>query len=119
MKPERLARGVLNMNGDALAVVYPSGTRVNATAAVASTAEAAMPASARVIELRCTLDIWIRFGNTGVGAAAADANSILVPAGEKVMPVPVDASNNPYDFFRVIRAGSADSAVQIERIDTQ
>jgi hypothetical protein len=119
MVPYALARGLLTIDGKALAVVYGSGTRVNATAAAASTAEAAMPAGAKVIELRATAAIAIRFGNTGVGAAAVDANSILFPAGEKVLQVPESALGVPYDFFRVIRAAGTDAAVQLEKVDVQ
>ena len=117
--PERISREVLFPSKRPLQVVYGSGTRVNATAGAASTSEAALPSSSRVIEVRATDAVWIRFGNTGMGAAAADENSILFPAGEKVMPVPLDANGNPYDYFRVLRVGSTDVPVQIERVLTQ
>lgn len=117
--PERISRSVQFPGGETCQIVYGSGSRVNATADAAGTAEAALPAGAKLIELRATDSIAIRFGNTGMGAAAIDANSILFPAGEKVMPVPLDASGNPYDFFRVIRTGSADVYVQIEKIAMQ
>lgn len=117
--PERISREVLFPSKVPAQVVFGSGSRVNATAGAASTAEAALPTGARVIEVRATDAIWIRFGNTGMSAAAADANSILFPAGEKVMPVPLDSSGNPFDYFRVLRVGSSDVAVQIERVTTQ
>lgn len=99
-------------------VVYGSGARVVATAASTSSAEAALPTGARVIEVRSTGAVWLRFGNTGMDAAAADANSILFPAGEKPMPVPLDSAGVPFDFFRVLRAASesVDGAVQIEAV---
>lgn len=100
-------------------MVYGSGSRVNATASAGGTAETALPTGSRLIELRATDAIAIRFGNTGMGAAAVDADSILFPAGEKVMLVPLDAGGAPYDYFRVIRVGSADVPVQIERIAVQ
>ena len=119
MKPERLARGVQSMSGDALPVVHGSGTRVNATAAAVSTAEALLPEGARVIEVRATDAVWLRFGNIGMAAAAAATHSLLFIGGEKVMPVPLDGAGAPYDYFRVIRVGAADVAVQIELISTQ
>jgi hypothetical protein len=117
--PEKISRSVRFPGGEPAQIVYGSGDRVVATASTASTAEAALPTGARLIELRAAGAIWIRFGNTGMGAAAADADSILFPAGEKPMPVPLDASGNPYDFFRVLRVSTetADVAVQIERIN--
>lgn len=117
--PVKLSRSLQANNGDAIPVVWGSGSRVNATATAASTAEAALPTGATLIELRATDAVAIRFGNTGMGAAAVDANSILFPAGEKVLPVPLDSSGIPFDYFRVIRVGAEDVPVQIELVHIQ
>lgn len=112
----KLGSAYTNVKGQALPLVLGAQSRVNATAGAATTAEAALPAGAVVIEVRASDAIWIRFGNTGMGAAAADANSILFPAGEKCFPVPLHTDDTPFTFFRVLRVGAADVAVQIERI---
>lgn len=112
----KLTKVIHYPNGSPVPVVYGSGTRVNNTAAAASAAEAALPTGAAVIEVRATDAIWLRFGNTGMAAASAASTSILFVGGEKVMPVPLDGSGNPYDYFRTLRVGSTDVAVQIESI---
>lgn len=111
--PLRLSRKVAYNDGDAVPIVVGNGTRVNATAAVASTAEAALPtgATGSVVIVRATDAIWIRFGTTGMGAAAADANSILFLGGEAPILTPDSATH-----FRVLRVGSADVAVQLEAV---
>lgn len=116
--PEKVTRSIRFPGGDPVQLVYGSGVRAVATAASASSAEVALPTGARLIEVRTTGSVWLRFGNTGMNAAASDENSILFPAGEKPMLVPIDASNLPYDFFRVLRAANeaADVSVQIESI---
>lgn len=114
----KLTKVIHYPNGAPVPVVYGSGTRVNNTAAAASAAEAALPTGAAVIEVRATDAIWLRFGNTGMAAASAASTSILFVGGEKVMPVPLDGNGNPYDYFRTLRVGAADVAVQIESIAT-
>lgn len=117
--PEKLSRSLQFPDGRPVQIAYGSGSRVNTSATVASTAEVALPSGSRVIELRATESIAIRFGNTGMGAAAVDADSVLFPAGEKLMIVPLDANGAPYDYFRCIRVGSADVPVQIEKVTVQ
>lgn len=116
--PEKVTRSIRFPGGDPVQVVYGSGTRAVATAASASSSEVALPTGARLVEVRATGSVWLRFGNTGMSAAAADVDSILFPAGEKPMLVSLDANNLPYDFFRVMRAANeaADVSVQIESI---
>lgn len=99
--------------GDSVQMLPLSGVRVNATANAAGTAEAALPAgcAGNVVVVRATDAIAIRFGATGMGAAAIDADSILFPAGEAPVPVPSTATH-----FRCIRVGSADVAVQLETV---
>lgn len=111
--PLRLSRKVSYNDGDAVPIVIGTGTRVNATAGVASTSEAALPSGAAgsVVIVRATDAIWIRFGATGVGAAAADANSILFLGGEAPILTPDNATH-----FRVLRVGSSDVAVQLESV---
>lgn len=108
---------VIGPSGYPVGVTIPTGTRVVATATAASTVEAAMPANAYYIEIRAVESIWIRFGDTGMGAAAADANSILFTPGEKAMPVPLNPTTQiPYAFFRCMRVGANDVPVQIEKL---
>lgn len=110
---------VMGQNGYPLGVANPTGSRVVATATATSTAEAALPINSAYIELRAVEAIWIRFGNTGMGVAAADANSVLFTPGEKVMPVPLNPTTQvPYDYFRCMRIGAADVPVQIERLNS-
>lgn len=100
-------------NGNAVQMLPLSGTRVNATATVGSTSEAALPAGCAggLVVVRAVEAIALRFGATGMGAAAVDADSILFPAGEAPLPVPATATH-----FRCIRVGSADVAVQLETV---
>lgn len=99
--------------GDAAQCFVPTGTRVNATAGAVSTAEAAIPDGGRVLMIRATDAIWIRFGPAGVGAAAADENSVLFVAGEA--PYVLKQTDA---VFRVLRVGAADVAVQLESVST-
>lgn len=102
-------------------LVRYSGSRVNATVTSSSSAATALPAGSKVIELRITDAVYIRFGDSGVGAAAADANSILVPAGEKLLVVPFsNVTSEVYaTHFRALRVGSTDVAAQIERVEVE
>ena len=115
----RIAAAATFPNDKAAPLAKYTGTRINATAGVASSAEAALPLNAKVIEIRCTDSIWIRFGATGMGAAAADANSQLVPPGEKIQLIPYSSGTTVSTHFRVLRVGSADVLVQIEVVETQ
>jgi hypothetical protein len=110
--------GWLFGNGQAVQMLPLSGVRVNATAAVASTAEATLPTGARLVMVRATGPMAIRFGDTGVGAAAVDANSMLFPSGEAPVAVPLNATGTPVTHFRVIRASGSDAFVQIEGVVT-
>lgn len=101
--------------GNPIPVYSLTGTRVNATATVASTVEAALPAGARVVEIRALDAIWIRFGLTGVGAAAADANSILWTPGSGPVFLP-EIDGQTATHFRCMRVGSSDVTLQIEAI---
>lgn len=104
--------GILLQGGDSAQLLPLTGTRVNATAGSASTSEAALPAGhAGLFMVRATGPMAIRFGTTGMGAAAVDANSLLFPAGEA--PVRTDPTAT---HFRVIRASSSDASVQIESV---
>jgi hypothetical protein len=104
-----LTRAIKFPTGETAQVIAASGTRVNATAGETSTAEAAVPAGSRVLIIRATDAIWIRFGATGMSAAAADANSILFLGGEAIYQL-----KDGETHFRVLRVGSADVAVQLE-----
>jgi hypothetical protein len=59
----------------------------------------------------------IIFGAAGVGAAAVDATSIMLPAAGVYL---VDPGPNPlFTHFRHIRAGAADAIFQISAVATQ
>ena len=116
MATNKIGGGYKFPNGEAVQMLPLSELRVNATAAVASTAEAAVPAGAKLVMVRATGPIAIRFGNTGVGAAAVDANSMLFPAGEAPVKIPL-VSDVPATHFRVIRASGSDAFVQLESVN--
>ena len=106
--------------GTPLPIYAHQGVRVNGTATVASTAEAALPLRAdggasTVIEIRSADYFWIRFGLTGLAAAAADANAILWTPGSGPIFVPV-VNNQTATHFRAIRFGASDVTFQIESI---
>jgi len=117
LPPSSIDRGFRFANGDAVPTVALSGERVTLTAAVASTAEAELPSDSVLICIRSTEAVWLRFGNPGMGEAAAGDDSILFPPGTEVIPVPSDGGDAPYTHVRVIRAGADDSLVQIEKIE--
>lgn len=115
----RLAAAAAFKTETSAPIVRYTGVRVNATAGQTSSG-GELPPGAVVIELRITDSVYLRFGDSNVGAAAADTNSILVPAGEKIMVVPsATGSTVPYKYFRCIRVGSADVALQIEQVDVE
>ena len=111
-----LQRVLLWQQGQAVQMVTPSGTRINVTAGAASSAEAALPAGSLALRIGATDACFIRFGNTGVGAAALDTTSMYFPAGVEVIGVPVDVDGVPYDYVRAIRVGASDVTVQFEKI---
>ena len=116
MASNKIGGGYKFPNGEAVQMLPLSGVRVNATAGAASTAEAAVPTSARLMVVRATGPIAIRFGLTGMSAAAVDANSMLFPAGEAPVSVPL-ISDVPATHFRVIRASGSDAFVQLESVN--
>ncbi len=114
----KLGRMFVYPNGEAAQVPFLTGTRVNASVSSTSTSATALPSGARIVEVRSTEAVWIRFGTSGVGAAAADANSILFPAGVSIMAVPFsDTSDTFSTHFRALRVGSNDAIVQIESLE--
>jgi hypothetical protein len=96
---------------DALQIVAGNGVRVNATASNPSTTEVALPTNGGLLIVRAADAVWLRLGATGVGAAAADANSILFLGGEAPLPVPDGATH-----FRVLRVGASDVILQLEGV---
>lgn len=112
-----LKRALKFSDADYAPLLTPSAVRVNATAGAASTAEAALPTGSKGLRISATEPCYIRFGNAGMDAAAANATSMLFLAGTEYMGTPVDVNGVPYDYFRAIRAGGSDSTVQFEAID--
>lgn len=81
--------------------LYNFGAAVYAAFAATSSAAVALPAlgDSREVRLNPSARCWIRFGTSGVTAAAAGAASFPVEPGvAEVIPVPADATH-----FRVIR----------------
>ncbi len=112
-QPQRLATPVDFNGGDHLQLTNGTGTRVNATAGSSSTAAAAIPTGGNVLMIRAIASIWIRFGASSVGAAAADLNSILFVAGESPYLLKQGETH-----FRVLRAGADDVLLQLESVAT-
>lgn len=87
------------------------------TAAVASSAAIAtgVAAGSSVFLISTQGPISIRFGTSGVAAAAVDATSIMLPtAGVYLVEPGLTATH-----FRHIRAGAADAIFQISPVPTQ
>ena len=104
-------------NGDPVPALYLTGERVTLTAGNVSSSATALPTGTPFIVVRSTDAAWIRFGNAGVGDAAAADHSVLFPPGVEAMPVPVDGSGVPYTHVKVIRAGSVDALMQFEAVN--
>lgn len=103
-------------NGDAVPAVDLSGNRETIQATSASSAAATIPSGARMLAVRATQSVWIRWGtSSGMDAAAADDNAQLFPAGELAMPTPLVAGTLA-THFKVLRAGDTDGWVQVEQI---
>lgn len=103
-------------NGAAPQALFGTGTRVNATATTASTAEAAVPTAGALTLVRVAAPgVSIRFGATGMGAAANDANSIMLPAAGDYL-IQLAATDT---HFRCIRTLAADVGIQLEALSAQ
>ena len=112
----RIKVGELRYSSGAIVpTVHLSTLRATVAATDTSSAETAIPLGSRVIALRASVCVWIRWGATGLDVAAADDNSQLFPPGEVVIPVPVVA-NVPATHFRVLREGETNGYVQVEQI---
>ncbi len=99
-----------------LQIPFYTGSRTNHSGGAASSSAEAIPAGAKIIEVRATQPVWLRFGTALVGAAAADANSMYFAAGEKVFAVPFSSGETFSTHVRIIRAGASDAVVQIEEL---
>ena len=98
-------------------LLTPSGSRLNVTTSGGtSTSEAALPTGSEGVRISATEACWIRFGNTGLGAAAADSASMYFAAGVELMGIPRDADGVCYTHVRVIKAGSNETVVQFEKL---
>lgn len=119
-RPIRVAEALLDINGQPLDIVRGSGSRLVVTAGAASTAAQAIPGTAaQVLEIRATADVWLRFGASGVSDAAADANAILFPAGERLMVIPYSSGVVVSTHFKALRAGGTDAIVEVEEVLVQ
>jgi hypothetical protein len=114
----KLGRVVQFPTGEAAQIPFLSGSRINLAVSSTSTTATALPAGAKVVVVRATEAVWLRFGASGVAAAAADANSILFLAGESVMAVPYSSEEVFSTHVRALRVGANDSTLQIEMVPT-
>jgi hypothetical protein len=99
-------------NGRAIQLFSLSATRSQVTTGDAlTTAAIALPANSEWVEIRMLGgDGYVNFGDDSV-VAATDATSQAFPSGEKVQRLPPGATH-----FAVIRAGSDNITVQIEKL---
>lgn len=111
--PQTAANSARFPNGEVAQFFQGSGTRVNATAGAATSNEAAVPAGGKILLIRATDWIAIRFGATGMDVASVASTSILFAPGEAPYVLKPGETH-----FRVIRVGSADVAVQLESVGT-
>lgn len=104
--------------GEPIPVYSTDGNRVNisAPATGSSSAEATLPSGKRMVEIRVTDATWIRFGKTGMSAAAADANSVLWTAGSGPYIVPASTDGETCTHVRCMAFGASATTVQIEGI---
>ena len=112
----KLGRVLKFPGGQVVQVPFASNSRLNISATGTSTAQQALPTGAKVIIVRATEPVWLRFGADGVGAAAANSDSLLFPPGESVMPVPYSAEEVFSTHVRALQVGANPSTVQIEAI---
>ena len=90
--------------------------RVDATTS-GSSDEAALPAGSVVLRISASAPCWIRFGNAGMDAAAADVSSMYFPGADvEYIGVPLDESGNPVSHVRVIPEGAPATHVHFERV---
>lgn len=102
-------------SGSPVPTVFLSGSRATVAATDTSSAATAIPEGARVIAVRASVAAWIRWGDSNVGAAAADDDSQLFPPGEAVFPVPI-VDGSPVTHFTVLREGDTNGYVQVEGV---
>lgn len=97
--------GVHSLNGDTIQVLPPQSSPAPQSITTSGTsAQAALPAGSVIVRLAATEDMYIKFGNTGLSAAATD---ILFLAGTEVMAVPRDSNGNLYDYIAAIQVSTA------------
>lgn len=101
-------------SGSIVPTVFLSGLRVTVQATAASSAATTIPTGSRVIAVRASVCVWIRWGASGVVDAAKDDNSQLFPPGESVIPVPTVAGVLA-THFKVLREDT-DGYAQVEQV---
>lgn len=112
--PIKLARRVTS-GGAPIPLVAGNGARTApALATSPSAAEVVLPSHGGVVIIRALDNIYIKFGLTGLTAAAADANSTLFLAGETPYVLPTGLETH----FRALRVGGSDVLFQIEGVAT-
>lgn len=112
------ATAVSDAAGQPIPIYSADGNRVNisAPATGSSSAEATLPSGKRLVEIRVTDATWIRFGKTGMSAAAADANSVLWTAGSGPYVVPAASDGETCTHVRCMAFGASATTVQIEGV---
>jgi hypothetical protein len=107
---------ITDASSRAVQLFHLSGVRTNVTTTDGTTTAATalpsgLPDVGALVEVRATDTCYVAFGDASVDAEATSA-SMLFPAGEKVLQLPSGVTH-----FAVIRAGSTNISVQVERLD--
>lgn len=104
------------LRGEQLPIYEGTGTRVNITATATATAAAALPGTGtKLVEIRATDAVWVKFGTDSVAADTTSASILWTPGSAPVV-VPLDGSGDPYTHISCMRVGAADVPVQVEQI---
>ena len=96
-----------------LQVVRWTNNIIQATTSGTS-ARTALPSGASLVEIRCTENVYLKFGDVTV-VAAADNTSSLFLAGTQVVPVPLDSSGDPETYIAYIQESAA-GTLQVEEV---
>ena len=106
--PQNIQNPLVFDNGSKPSYAHGDGTRVNLASGAAS-ANAAIPAGARVVKVTATENCWLNFGTSGVTASAANT-SILFLAGVDIIYLPSTVTH-----VAAIQFATA-GTVQLERV---
>lgn len=72
----------------------------------AASARITLPAGATLLEIRCTENVYLKFGDNTVVAATDDTSHLFI-AGSQVVPVPLDSNGDVYTHVAHIQESAA------------